>query len=121
MSDYIRDGDFETFWNAYPRRTGDIRQAAFEYIGALKTGVTPEQLLEAAKAYAASTEPRYAMSADKWLRNRGWTAYTANPEEDPELVYDVRPALRELIRADDRGALGPGPKLRELFASQHNN
>jgi len=68
------DDGFEEFWNAYPKKSGDIRTAYMEYIGAVDSGVEPSALLEAAQelADADEDEVRFAPSAEKWLRNKGW-------------------------------------------------
>ena len=68
------DDGFEEFWNAYPKKSGDIRTAYMEYIGAVDSGVEPAALLEAAQelADADEDEVRFAPSAEKWLRNKGW-------------------------------------------------
>ncbi len=81
------DDGFEQFWNAYPRKTGDIKQAYMEYIGALQNGATLTDMLDAIKWQAATYTPdtiRFFPSAEKWLRNRGWT------EQKPEAVADNR-------------------------------
>lgn len=67
------DDGFETFWAAYPRKSGDIKQACFEYLGAIQSGVTPETILDAVKWQTEAKGERYMPSAEKWLRNRGWT------------------------------------------------
>jgi pyruvate/2-oxoglutarate dehydrogenase complex dihydrolipoamide acyltransferase (E2) component len=73
-----RDRDFDAFWDAYPRKTGDIDRAYFEYRDALDTGVKPGTLLKAIQWQAAewneTQEARYLPSAEKWLHNRGWEA-----------------------------------------------
>ncbi|MDO4861727.1 MAG: hypothetical protein Q3984_03565 [Eubacteriales bacterium] len=45
-----------------------------EYIGVVDSGVEPATLLEAAQALADADEDevRFAPSAEKWLRNKGW-------------------------------------------------
>lgn len=63
---------FDAFWDAYPIKSGDIRQAYIWYVEVLKTGVTPETLLEAVK-WQAEEKGRYMGGAEKWLRNKGWT------------------------------------------------
>ena len=75
------DGDdgFEDFWNAYPKKTGDIKQAYFEYVGALEHGATLGDMLSALEWQKQQPEwtgerARFIPSAEKWLRNRGWTA-----------------------------------------------
>ena len=67
------DDGFDAFWAAYPKKSGDIRQAYMEYRGALQS-VDAGTLLEAAKrlAEADEDEVRFASSAEKWLRNKGW-------------------------------------------------
>ena len=74
------DGDgFDEFWKAYPKKTGDIKQAYFEYVGALDHGATLGDMLTALEWQKQSPEwtgerSRFIPSAEKWLRNRGWTA-----------------------------------------------
>lgn len=67
---------FEAFWAAYPRKTGDIREAYMTYLDALESGATPEILLDAANSLAdRNKDPddyRHLSSAEKWLRNKGW-------------------------------------------------
>ena len=68
------DEIFTAFWDAYPKKTGDIKQAYQEYLFALDEA-TPEQLLTALQSQVeASSEKdlQYFPSADKWLRNRSW-------------------------------------------------
>lgn len=67
------DDGFEEFWEAYPKKSGDIRQACFEYMGVVQSGVKKETILEAVKEQAETKEQRYFPSAEKWLRNKGWT------------------------------------------------
>jgi len=73
-----RDEGFDRFWAAYPRKTGNIDRAYFEYRGALESGVTAESLLEAiawqSAEWSRTQEARYMPSAEKWLHNRGWEA-----------------------------------------------
>ena len=66
------DDGFTAFWEAFPQRTGDIRTAYHEYLGALQNGVTPQTLLDAV-TWQAKQKGRYMPSAEKWLRNKGWT------------------------------------------------
>lgn len=66
------DDGFTAFWEAFPQRTGDIRQAYYEYLGVLQMGVTPQMLLDAV-TWQAKQKGRYMPSAEKWLRNKGWT------------------------------------------------
>lgn len=64
---------FEEFWDAFPNKSGDIRQAYFEYLGVIQSGVDEQELLDAVKWQKAEKETRYMGSAEKWLRNKGWT------------------------------------------------
>ena len=70
-----QDDEFTAFWNAYPRKSGDIRQAFMAYLHAQDLGATPEMLIEAIKAQTDGVTPEdlhFLPSAEKWLRNRGW-------------------------------------------------
>lgn len=70
-----QDDGFTAFWNAYPRKSGDIRQAYMAYLHALDTGATPDKLIEAINAQTDGVSPEdlhFLSSAEKWLRNRGW-------------------------------------------------
>ena len=79
-SDDDEDDGFDEFWAAYPSKSGDIRQAYFEYLGVLKSGVDPKILLDAVKWQREAKEPRYMGSAEKWLRNKGWTEQKPDPK-----------------------------------------
>jgi len=79
QDDPDEDDGFDAFWSAYPLKAGDIRQAYFEYLGVIQSGVDPQTLLEAVKWQAAEKEPRYMGSAEKWLRNKGWTEEKPKP------------------------------------------
>ena len=70
-----QDGGFTEFWNAYPRKSGDIRQAYMAYLHALDIGATQAQMVEAIKAQTEGVSPEdlhFLPSAEKWLRNKGW-------------------------------------------------
>lgn len=75
--DYEKDDQFETFWNAYPKKSGDIRQAYMEYLHAVGLGVSPEKIIKAAHEQFDGISPedlQYMTSAERWLRNKGWEA-----------------------------------------------
>ncbi len=77
------DDGFTAFWDAFPVKYGDIRQAYLEYLGVLQSGVPADVLLEAATKQAAA-KGRFMPSAEKWLRNKGWTEpVTPATEEKP--------------------------------------
>ena len=65
------------FWKAYPKKSGDIRQAYIEYMHATETGVTAENLIDAIhKQTEGMTQEQFQFlpSAEKWLRNKAWLA-----------------------------------------------
>ena len=70
---------FEEFWNAYPRKSGDIRQVYFEYLGVIQSGVDEQEIIDSVK-WQAEEKGRYMPNADKWLRNRGWTEKRPEPK-----------------------------------------
>lgn len=67
---------FEELWAAYPRRVGKpTARAAF--LRALQRGASPEQIVEGARAAAASwraarTEERFVPHPATWLNRDGW-------------------------------------------------
>lgn len=75
------DDGFEPFWAAYPVKSGDIRQAYFEYVGALQGGATAEEIMAAVEWQSKEKDTRYMPSAEKWLRNKGWTEEKPKPRE----------------------------------------
>lgn len=78
-----QDDGFEEWWDLYPKKSGDIRQAYQEYLFALDD-VTAEELLTALKVQTENlpeSELRYFPSADKWLRNRTWKKRVAPKEK----------------------------------------
>lgn len=69
------DPAFSAFWDAYPRKSGDIKTAYMEYLHVLDGGVTAETLIEAIKRQttgASEEDLHFIPGAEKWLRNRGW-------------------------------------------------
>lgn len=73
--DYEKDVEFKEFWNTYPKKTGDIRQAYEEYRYAIQSGAPPESILKAAHVQfddIAEDEIQFMTSAERWLRNKGW-------------------------------------------------
>ena len=78
-----QDDCFEEWWDLYPKKSGDIRQAYQEYLFALDD-VPAIDLLNALKAQTENlpeSELRYFPSADKWLRNRTWKKRVAPKEK----------------------------------------
>ena len=81
------DDGFDEFWEAYPSKSGDIRQAYFEYLGVIQSGVDPKILLDAVKWQREAKEPRYMGAAEKWLRNKGWTEKKTEPRQKKQKSY----------------------------------
>ena len=83
-----KEDGFDTFWKAYPKKTGDIREAYTEYMNAISSGATLEQMLNCLKWQVpewTKDGTRYIPSPEKWLRNKGWLATrTAKPNEKTE-------------------------------------
>ena len=81
---------FEEFWAAYPRRVGK-RRAQAEYVKALRSGVSHEELLAGVKRFAWSkrdVNPRYVVHPDRWLAEGRW--------EDEESSLVSSPTLRDI-------------------------
>ena len=78
------DNLFTQLWDRYPRKTGDIRTAHIEYLAALETGATSEDIRKALEAQITIwkiQEDRYIPSMENWLRNRAWKNYSATNQE----------------------------------------
>lgn len=85
--EHPQDNGFETLWDAYPRKAGDIQRAATEYLIAIDGGAKLEDMLlaiEWQKTQDTWTDQggRFIPSLEKWLHNRGWTQ--RKPEEKKE-------------------------------------
>lgn len=85
------DDGFSEFWEAYPRKSGDILSAYYEYAAAIDGGAKPEELLQAVRDYPWPEEMRYIPSAEKWLKNRSWTE---------------KPQERAVKKSSNKGRLG---------------
>ena len=81
-----KDDGFEAFWTAYPRKSGDIKQACFEYLGVIQSGVDPQTILDAVK-WQAEAKGQYMPNAEKWLRNKGWTEKRPDAEKSGKRGY----------------------------------
>lgn len=82
--------DFDRFWNSYPPRKGDRGKtpARALFDKAVKSGVNPEDIVHAAKQYAASEKENhntpFIMQAQRWLRNKRWMDYQFVPSATKE-------------------------------------
>lgn len=81
-----KDDGFDAFWTAYPRKSGDIKQACFEYLGVIQSGVDPQTILDAVK-WQAEAKGQYMPNAEKWLRNKGWTEKRPDSEKSTKRGY----------------------------------
>lgn len=81
-----KDDGFEAFWTAYPRKSGDIKQACFEYLGVIQSGVDPQTILDAVK-WQTEAKGQYMPNAEKWLRNKGWTEKRPDTEKSTKRGY----------------------------------
>lgn len=82
------DDGFESFWAAYPKKSGDIREACRLYLDAIDAGATLQQMLNAI-AWQKDQDSwldqggRYIPSPAKWLANKAWLQkpIKAKPQE----------------------------------------
>lgn len=93
LADHSDGSDgFETFYAAYPRKSGYIDRAYREYLIAIDSGATLEEMLAALewqrKEWGAQGG-RYTPSAEKWLHNRGWTEKQPETDESPAAETDA--------------------------------
>lgn len=82
---YKNKGDFDAFWEAYPRRIG--RKAAEKAYAKALADISPEQLTAAAKAYANSvkdSDAKFIAHATTWLNQGRWDEFTDTAVVDPE-------------------------------------
>lgn len=65
---------FEDFWTIYPRKVGKVK-ALVSWNKLIQKGTSPEDLVEAAKNYAAARsgeDPTYTQYASTFLGPSGW-------------------------------------------------
>ena len=96
------DAAFEAWWAAYPRKSGDARGAYIAYVRAVESGASVDLLRDAVQ-WQLTTAPwmdrqgQYIPSAEKWLRNRGWTEYQ-HRSGMRERIYNNEAAKMETMR-----------------------
>lgn len=116
---------FAEFWKAYPHR-GDHPDpeapARVEFLRALENGCSVDAIIAGAGAYAAairadSVEPRYVLTAKKWLRGGCWDGAKPQLRADaPAEVTEHYALRRALDRFRENGFWMPevyGPKPGE--------
>lgn len=78
------DAEFSRWWEEYPRAAGKV-DARNAYEAARKRGASAEELLLAAKHYAAERdgeEPKFTKHAATFLRQDRWREHLEEPDED---------------------------------------
>jgi hypothetical protein len=83
-----RDGDFDEFWKAYPRRA-DRRHAEKAYRSALKRASHGE-ILQGLKGYAFSPDPKFIPLAATWLNGDRWRDERP-PDKPSDGGFQLRP------------------------------
>jgi hypothetical protein len=81
--------DFEAFWKAYPKRTGNNpKLPAFKkWKGLTRGGVPVDTIIQGAKAYAAARngqDAQYTQQAVTWLNQAGWEQFQSKQDNPPE-------------------------------------
>lgn len=86
ISNAQNDEHFAKFWDAYPRRKAK-KEAQKKFNKAVKDGVEPDVLIEAAKVYAKSVagkEDKYIAYPTTWLNQGRW-------DDEPDLSTETKP------------------------------
>ena len=81
---------FDQFWDEFPKKTGDIRQAYQEYLLAIEDA-KPEELLEALRKQVEVADEdglKYFHGAAVWLRNREWKKPVTASKKKPVRKFE---------------------------------
>lgn len=81
---------FDQFWDEFPKKSGDIRQAYQEYLLAIEDA-KPEELLEALRKQVEAADEddlKYFHGAAVWLRNREWKKPVAASKKKPVRKFE---------------------------------
>jgi hypothetical protein len=78
------ESDFDKFWKAYPRRDGANPKApaARKFSAIVRSGTDPQEIIDAAKRYAAEMRAKcqertpYVAQAITWLNQQRWADYS---------------------------------------------
>ena len=93
------DKAFESFWEAYPRKSGDIKGAFQAWLKALADGAKPSEILDALKWQADEWrhegEAQYIPSPEKWLTNKRWKEERRGTAKQTTTFADVYSRRRE--------------------------
>ncbi|MEP4247360.1 hypothetical protein [Tateyamaria sp.] len=103
VTEEVENLEFEKVLAAYPEdRIRDRRTCLRQIAAAVKTGVKPDNLLRAAKAYAAETEG-YTRSkvffSDNWFKMRRWEQGLAQIQADREKAREAEAKGRANLAA----------------------
>ncbi len=107
----LADKFFDEFWQAYPKREGANPKtpALKSYLRATGTGkVSPAELLDAAKRYAASVNPadaRFIPMASTWLNQERWTEHAGKPtgsSSSPSAVVSQLQVARTPVKETEK-------------------
>lgn len=99
---------FDQWWATYPKKVKK-RDAEKAYRAALKTGATPEQLLQALHQHVANwkargTAPQYIPYPATWLRAGSWEDELTNPDtSDGAPPPVINPDTGKPLTRDDFG------------------
>lgn len=82
--------DFEKIWRIYPRKI-DKRRAFKAYKKAVKSGVTPEDIIEGVHRYSAhckreGTEMQFIQHPTTWLNGGGWESEYSSQKQNFGMV-----------------------------------
>lgn len=83
-------GDFEEFWNAYPKRNGQRlgkKPSMAQYLKALRK-TTHAEIMAGVRSYAAHAG-NYAKDPMRWLRDEGWA------DEKPEAATSINDQIKK--------------------------
>lgn len=68
----VCESAFERFWNAYAKKKG--RKAALEAWKRIRPSQElADEIVQQARSYAASREPKYRKDPERWLKGEHWT------------------------------------------------
>jgi hypothetical protein len=90
--------NFENFWKAYPKRAGSNprKPASDKFELAVKSGIDPETIIAAAKAYAGECDRIKVTNTEKvaqavtWLTQHRWTDYAGIQHTGPPAHLTAR-------------------------------
>lgn len=75
-NDFLLIGDFNEFWDAYPKRPSNPKEPAFKsYLKARKQGATQTEIMVGLLAYARTRrneDPKFTAQAVTWLNQKRW-------------------------------------------------